>query len=412
MINFKKVDKIAKSRDNSYYEKKLFKLRAAVNRLFFNDHLSKTMIAKRKRVSRNFVIRWTKAPGQDFTTDTRGWPKGKTRKYSKRTESRIKQIHWKLANNPLEYFAGASAILQKWRQLHPSVKPPNFRFIGRTLKKYNLTRKIQKGRNKGASRYLHYPEYSIQQLGDSLLEIDFIGKKFLKGQREPLNFIGFSLIRPRKLKYFRRIPGENADNLIRECQRFFRMFEKPQVVKIDNGFAMAGVPLWPRVISKVPLWLLKEKVIPIFTPPRKPWSQASIEGANSVFSRKFWNKANFPDTYCVDRKLDDFNRSYQWYLGYQPPTTNKQGDKFVPRIYFIRKVYEDPQTKQGVISLARENISLVQSYINLFVLGCWDLKQETLYIYFENEQKLNLIKKLSFGINHRSKEKLGKLLKK
>jgi hypothetical protein len=84
-----------------------------------------------------------------------------------------------------------------------------------------------------------------------------------------LNFIGFSLITKGKLKHFRRISGETADNLIKECERFFANFEKPEVVKIDNGFAMAGVPLWPRVISKVPLWLLKERITPIFTPPKK-----------------------------------------------------------------------------------------------------------------------------------------------
>jgi transposase-like protein len=159
-----------------------------------------------------------------------------------------------LVKDPKVYFASASVILQRWQEHYLPLELPNLRFIGRTLKKYNLSKKIKKGKNKGASKYLHYPEYSIQQLGESLLEIDFIGKKkFIKGQTEPLNFIGFSLINKRKLKHFRRISGETADNLIKECERFFANFEKPEVVKIDNGFAMAGVPLWSRVISKVPL---------------------------------------------------------------------------------------------------------------------------------------------------------------
>ncbi|MDI6751968.1 MAG: hypothetical protein QME07_03825 [bacterium] len=53
-------------------KKKLIKLRKRVNELFFNYHLSKSMIAKKKKVSRDFVIRWTGSPTQDFTEDNQG----------------------------------------------------------------------------------------------------------------------------------------------------------------------------------------------------------------------------------------------------------------------------------------------------------------------------------------------------
>ncbi len=181
------------------------------------------------------------------------------------------------------------------------------------------------------------------------MEIDFIGKKFIRGRTEPLNFIGFSLKKPRKLKHFRRITGETGDNVIKESKRFFNKFEKPDVVKIDNGFAMAGSSSHPRVISKAPLWFLKKQVIPIFTPPRKPWSQASIEGSNSVFSRKFWNRIEFKDIQHVDERLEDFNKNYQWYLGYKSPRREPRVKNFIPKIYFIRKVYENPETGKGYI---------------------------------------------------------------
>jgi len=45
------------------------------------------------------------------------------------------------------------------------------------------------------------------------------------------------------------------------------------------------------------------------------------------------------------------------------------------------------------------------------MLSEWNLMEETLYIYFEKEQKSKLIKKLPFKINQRSKEKMLKLLK-
>lgn len=90
------------------------------------------------------------------------------------------------------------------------------------------------------------------------MEIDFIGKKFIKGRTESLNFIGFSLKKPHKLKHFRRITRGTGDNVIKESERFFERFEKPEDVKMDNDFALAGSPSYPRVISKVPLWYLKQ----------------------------------------------------------------------------------------------------------------------------------------------------------
>jgi len=360
-----------------------------------------------EKVTKDFVRKWTMSPNQDFSKDMRGWPKGKTRKYTKTDTKRIKEIYQELVRDPKVYFAGASAILQKWSEKYPQFKPPHSRFIGRVLKEAGYSEKIQKGRNKGASRYLHYPEYSINQLGESLLEIDFIGKKFIKGRTEPLSFIGFSLRFPRKLKHFRRISGETGDNVIKESKKFFRKFEKPDVIKIDNSFATAGGGSQKRFLTKVIIFYLKEKVIPIFAPPRKPWSQASIEGSHSVFARKFWKKIEFKDIKEVDQRLEDFNNSYQWYLGYKSPEEkNPRKKNFIPKIYFIRKVYENPGTGKGYIEVANEEISIPKSYINFFTLAEWNLKEEILYIYFENEQKLNLIKKLSFKIHPKSKEKL------
>jgi len=51
-----------------------------------------------------------------------------------------------------------------------------------------------------------------------------------------------------------------------------------------------------------------------------------------------------------------------------------------------------------------EKILLPQSYLNYFVLAEWSLKEESLYVWFEKEQKQKLIKKQSFKINPKSLE--------
>jgi predicted DNA-binding protein YlxM (UPF0122 family) len=409
-VKFDKINNSCNHNNNkTCYEKKLAELRENINELFFNHHFSKSMIAKKKKVSRNFVIKWTKSLDRDFTEDSRGWQKGKRRKWAKETERKIKKIYNGLEKDPSRFYLGAAAVGQERRRKY-SEAPPPLRTIGQILSDMNLSKKIRKDRRKGAAKYLCYPEHAIFNLiAKRVLELDFIGKKFIAGRTEPLNFIAFSFKKEPRLRYFKRIIGETGGEIIKHSKLFFKKFEKPDAAKMDNGFAMAGSPSHPRAISKAPLWYLPQGIIPIYAVPRKPFSQAYIEGNNSAFARNFWKKIKFKSLKEADRKLEWFNESSERYLDYQKPKKNKSGKKFIPKIYFTRQALEGQEAKKGFIDAAREKILLPKSYINYFILAEWKLKPETLHIYFEKEQKLKLAKKLSFKINPKSKEKLKKL---
>ena len=409
----KKFDKIVKINNHKFHEKKLFKLRKEVNNLFFNHHFDKSMIAKKKKVSRNFVIKWTKSPNQNFEKDNRGWKKGKRRKWPKSIEKKIKTIYQFLKNDPYQFYSGATAIEQEWRKRYPEIQPPPLRTIGRIMADLKLSSKRRKNKHKGAARYLCYPEYTIYTLlGGRVLESDFIGKKYIRGRTEPLNFIAFSFKKEPKLRYFKRISGQTADEFIKHSKLFFRKFEKPDFIKIDNSLATIGSASGKRNVSKTMKFLLENQVIPIFAVPKKPFSQASIEGNNSVFSRNFWNRIDFKSVKEVDEKLEWFNKSSEQYLNYQKPKEKPKKKNFIPKVYFIRQVKEDKEKiGKAFINILNEKVFLPKSYINYFVLAEWNLKEEQLHIYFEKEQNPKMIKKLSFKINQRSKEKIQKLLK-
>lgn len=149
------------------------------------------------------------------------------------------------------------------------------------------------------------------------MEIDFIGEKYITGRSEPIDFIGFAFKKEPKLRYFKRIEGQTSKNFIKHTDEFFKKFEKPDFAKVDNALAMIGSASGKRNISKSMQHLLKDQVIPIFAVPRKPFSQASIEGNNSVFARKFWNKINFKSVKEIDKKIEWFNSdSASYHLAY------------------------------------------------------------------------------------------------
>jgi len=382
-------------------EKKLLRLRREAKELYFLEGYTKREISENLGVSRKFVIKWTRSKDQDVTIDDRGWIRGRRRKWGMVAEDRIKEIHMYLVTTPDEFYTGATAIDLEWRRRYPGEAPPPLRTIGRILSDLGLSKKRKKGRNKGAAKYLCYPEHTIYELfGGRVLESDFIGRKYIRGRTAPLNFIGFSFKKTPRLRYYTRIEGETADNFISGCGGFFTHFETPDYIKVDNALAMIGSASGKRNVSRSMKYLLGKEVIPIFAVPRMPFSQASIEGNNSVFSRKFWNKIEFGTISEVDEKLSWFNDSSLRYLHYTRPERRKRKGDFVPKVYFIRQVREEQEEKsRAFIDVLNEKVFLPDSYVNYFVLAEWNIENERLSVHFEQEKTPQVIEEIPFKIN-------------
>ena len=281
----------------------------------------------------------------------------------------------------------------------------NLSFIISILKELGLS-KPHKKKVKGGSEYQRYPKILIGQIGKLILEIDFI-QRFIKGQTDPLHFIGFSC-KTLKFRQYRRISGQTNINTRKELAWFFDNFFLPDAVKMNNGLAFIGSSSAKRTISQTIKFLFEKKIIPIFTNPRSPWNNRSVEGSNSVFARNFWNNFEFKSAEDVDVKLGLFNQSSLEYCDYGQNEFKKKKDKnFIPQIYFIRKVYENQlKNGKGEISVLNEKIELSGEYVNLYTLSEWNLQTEILNVYFENEGKKILIKKLKFPINKNSQIKI------
>jgi len=389
-------------------EKKLIQYRFYVNRLCFESGWSKNRITRELGVSKHFVIKWTQSPDQDVTVDLRGWPKGHRRKWVDQTEQRIASIYKELIEAPSEFFAGATAVSHRWSQQH-SDSPPPLRTIGQIMKDLNLSEQKKKGRLKGAAQYLRYPEKTVYggYLGDRVMEADFIERRYLKGSGTPLHFVGFSAKKAPKLRYFKRIEALTADHFIQICDHFFDQFETPDVLKMDNASTFIGSLSGKRTLSRTMIYLLSRKVIPVLSVPRRPFTQASIEGNNSVFSRYFWKRRTFENVAEVDRQLEWFNASSLRYTDYKRPNETDPKETFVPRVYFLRQVRESETAPgQGFIGVANEEVLLPAFWINFFVLAEWNLKTQRLTVFIEQDQKLNKLSEIKFSINNTTQKKL------
>lgn len=396
----------------NHEEKKSIELRKKVNELYFTYRHTKSFIMEKEDVSKPFVIRWTQSPDQDFTDDNRGWPKGKSRLYSEDIVDRIHKIYTRLKEDPHSFYTGATAVLQEWCLGYPEAQAPSLRTIGRIMKELGLTQ-VRKRRNKGAAAYLCYPEHTIYSgLDGRVLEADFVGRKHIYGRTAPINFIGYSFKKEPRIRYYKRIESQTSKCFVEQTEIFFTKFEKPDYVKVDNALAMIGSASGKRNISTTMLFLLNHHVVPIFAVPRKPFSQASIEGNNSVFSRFFWNKHEFSSLEEIDENIKWFNKSSIKYTNYKTleKTVNTHKTDFHPEIIFIRQVGD--KNESGYINILNEQIPISQEYINYFVMARWSLREQKLKVFFERNKESILVNEFPFLINRNSLKKIqakGKL---
>jgi hypothetical protein len=414
-------DKNSSLTGQSDEKKESIRKRKYVNRLYFEYDISKREIARKEDVSREFVKAWTQSPDQDFTMDNRGRDKGDRVKWEPEVVRGLIEVRSQLEEDPAEPYWGPSAVHVEYRKAYPQREAPPIRTIGKILKDMGMTDHQQKGVTKGALRYLRYPEYTIyNQLGERIIEADFVGDKFIEGRSEPLHFLGFSAKKEPRMRYFERVRAETAEELITYTKAFFDRFEVPDVLKVDNGSAMTGGGAHKRLLSRTVRFLLERKVIPVFSVPRRPATQASIEGSNSVFSRKFWERNEFGSLQEVDEKLSTFNKKSLAFLQYTSPENSlPDPERFEPKVFYTRQVREQEKGDEGHITVANESLEVPAEYIKRFVLAEWKLREEKLLLRMEEKRDskeeepvgTEVIEEIDFPIHESSKEKSEEILR-
>lgn len=356
-------------------------------------------------LSWNFVSAWTKSLDQNFTSDKRGWLKGKSRHHPDDVKKRIITIRQELENNSNEFYIGDVAIQQQYEEQYHNDPIPGLDYINDILRNAGLS-KPHKKKRRGTSKYLGYPVKCIDDLGDHIAEIDFIGNKFIKGHSNPLHFLTAAYRKPPKLRYIQRTESERTIEAINTSVRAFDILGWPDVAKIDNGFPFTGGIGYAgraiNIVSRYAAFLLNNEIIPIYGAPRHSWNQSVAEGSNSVFGRNFWNKHNFGSISEVDERLTAFNNCSMKYARCEKWERPEKGDSFIPRICFIRKVKEDAWKKEGRIEIANNCVIVPKEYINLFTFSEWNLREATLNVYFEQNEIVQIIQEISFQINKTS----------
>lgn len=376
-------------------------------------------IARYLLASKNSVCKWINMNDEEQIQDNRGWKKGKPRKYTKQQKQEIKNIRKKLENEE-SFFVGAKVVHANYNNSHKTKVSKDF--VDRTLKEYKMVKSSQKKR-RGVSKYMQYPKHTLNKLGKSVMSIDFIGPKHLKGSNKRINFLSCKYIRPKKEGIVKRINGQTTDEVIKTLKEMWQTEPIPDVLKVDNDSAFGANLRHKLNVGRLTLFLLNLGIKPLYVAPRSPWNNGDVEGFNSVFSKKFWNKIRFTDENEIDIKIKDFNVAYEKYTNLINNNPEFEKPKFISdfkdidfgnkevknfkktKIYFLRIVRRKGEKKSekeyGFIDILKQEIKLPKDLINLFAYCILDLRSKKISIHIEGDDgKLNEVKTINFKIKN------------
>lgn len=404
-----------------WMEKELLILKRKKARELRKEGWSNRRIARHLSSSKDSIGKWLKIDEDEIEVDRRGWKKGKPRKYTQDAKEHIKKIRKDLERED-SYFIGSNVIKDNYEK--QTGKMVSKSFVGRVLKEAGLVKTPRK-KEKGRSKYMNYPKYTLGKLGKIMMSIDFVGPKYLKGSDNRINFLSCKYIRPEKHGMTRRIEGQTTEETINVLKDVWRDSPIPDVLKVDNDSAFGANLAHEKYIGNLAFFLLNLGVSPLYVAPRSPWNNGQVEGYNSVFSKKFWNKLQFTDEEEIDIKIKDFNIAYEKYsqlISNNPKLTekeikhmddykninleNKKAKNFkADKIYFLRivrrKNTKGDENEHGYINILKHEIKLPKDLINLFVFCTINIKTKKLIIKTElDDGFLKEIKSTNFIIKN------------
>jgi len=376
-----------------------------VHRLF-KDGVGKKEISRLLGVRKQTIIGWLKR--KDYR-DSRGWKKNCKRTHTDLEEQRIITI--KQSRVKGNYFVGAPYVLMDYNKQYSDETLPSEWFVKEVTRRAGLQTHEPKKRSKGQNivSRLYFPIKSIIGLGKIHQSCDFIGKKYIRGQKEPINIFSTSFYQWFELYQIWRVFAETSEQAIKCLTNFWKIFPLPNVMRMDNGMTFRGTGKVAAHIGKFLKFILNLNIVPLFSSAHQSYTNPHIEGHNSSFTQKLWAKNFFSSVKEIDFECDRFNSEskefFEWKFkerllihGMKCLTDKNIVDANIlssakgKRICFIRFVERWKETNDivGIVVLDRF-VEVPQPYLNQYVFVTLNLETAKLIITSEHNGIVNEI---------------------
>lgn len=316
-----------------------------------------------------------------------------------------------------KYFLGAPYIRMDYAKKFPNDPLPSLWFMNDVTRRHNLQTHEPKKRKKGQNivSRLKFPIRSIVSLGRIHQASDFIGKKYIAGQMEPISIFSTSYYQWLEVYQVWRVSSEKAEYAIDCLAELWKRFPIPNVMRMDNGMTFRGTGRGEAHVGRCVVFLLNRGVTPLFSSPYQSYTNPHIEGHNRTFTEKLWSAERFTSDGQIDEACVRFNAESEEFCRWNfkerlsdrklrfLPETPEQGEREIlhsakgKKICFIRFVerWKEKDDECGVVILNRF-ILVPDPYLNQYVFVTLDLETTFIHITSEHDGKTTQILKQRF----------------
>jgi hypothetical protein len=279
------------------------------------------------------------------------------------------------------------------------------------------TRQPKPAKQKGGAAHLLFPKGSIRALGRVHQSADFVGRKYITRDPNPITIFATSYYAPFKLYQLFPVTAEKslyARTILTD--NIWRHYPLPNVFRIDNGLQFRGGGRGVRTPGRFVIFLLNLGIVPLFSAPSLPYTNPHIEGHNRAFDEMVWRRDTFADRSEVAAACRQFNeesveffefayremlkqRSFRSYDSTRPPRTDTLHTTRRRKICFIRFPESLDWNDGASFVILNDVIRIPQQYAHQFVFVEWDLEDEQLSVFSEYQGSVTLIQRTRYRLN-------------
>lgn len=338
--------------------------------------------------------KWLEMSEGELEKDKRGGIKGKLLKHSEAERRRIIKIRKRLKQETCVYVS-SKLIKAEYQNIYG--RELSEWFINKTIKEIRAPGDMKK-KEPVHDRFVEYSSERLKKFGKVIMSIDFIGTKHLKGTGIPVLFLACKYLYPANLGIISQVENRTWEEVIRVLQYVWRLYAKPDLLRMSFNPAFGGNLSPRRCLGKLPIFLLNMGVIPFYSSAPDLYPNMDLHKFSNVFSSQFGRLLNFQKGNNKELRVKNFyleynKRSEQKLEKLLPKLSlpgkvsgsidlaNKHIDHFrVNKIFFFRKVKsewaEGGTRKIGATRILATDIMLDQELSDCCVLCRLDLKKK------------------------------------
>jgi hypothetical protein len=375
------------------------KARELKKRGWSNQKIARYLVAHRDSVKR-----WLEMDEYEIESDSRGWRKGKSKKYGQVVKARIIAIRRQLERQP-GVSTAAKTVRLLYKKKYRSEIPEWF--IYQTMREQR--EKVHMGPPDSDFQYKR-----LKRVARVMMGIEFLGKKKLQPEAEQALFLSCKYFYPKKIGITSWIDSQTGEEVLRVLSYIWHHFRKPDLLKMGYHPVFGASPSQPACIGKFTVNLLNSGIIPFYSPLPDDGVNIDLDPLANVFSEPFCRNLRIAGSNVDEMKIDNFYLEYRRrgggdhrQLKIKDPDfrsafagvdlENRRVDRFLQNKILFRVKVEN----KAVIRILATEIDVDSCWLGFWLLCQLDMRRKQLSIYYEDEAgEFTLLKKLDFWIKN------------